>query len=91
MSSACGPYLEQRVGATQVAQVLKKRKVKEEGGQNLFVEQNHRPQLLYTENDRPILEAAWEDHSFLCLCSHTPHMPRHPISTRESPDDRCAS
>ena len=44
--------------------MLKKRKVKEEGGQNLFVEQNHRPQLLYTENDRHILDAAWEDASF---------------------------
>lgn len=46
--------------------MLKKRKVREEGGQNLFVEQNHRPQLLYTENDRPILEAAWEDCFFAC-------------------------
>ena len=33
-------------------QVLKKRKVKEEGGHNLFVEQNHRPKIVL-HGDRP--------------------------------------
>ena len=41
-------------------QILKKRKLKAEGAQGIYVEQNHRPQLLYTEQDRPLMEEAWE-------------------------------
>ena len=40
-------------------QILKKRKLKAEGVQGVYVEQNHRPQLLYTEQDRPLMEEAW--------------------------------
>ena len=43
-----------------LVQVLKKKKLKEEGGSAVYVEQNHRPQLLYTTEDREIMEAAWE-------------------------------
>ena len=41
-------------------QVLKKKKLKEEGRAALYIEQNHRPQLLYTEEDRGLMEEAWE-------------------------------
>jgi hypothetical protein len=40
-------------------QVLKKRKLKADGAQGNYVVQNHRPQLLYTEDDRPLMEEAW--------------------------------
>ena len=40
-------------------QVLKKRKLKADGVQGVYVEQNHRPQLLYTDEDRPLMEEAW--------------------------------
>ena len=45
---------------SMLVQVLKKKKLKEEGGSAVYVEQNHRPQLLYTTEDREIMEAAWE-------------------------------
>ena len=41
-------------------QVLKKKKLKEEGRAALYIKQNHRPQLLYTEEDRGLMEEAWE-------------------------------
>ena len=41
-------------------QVLKKKKLREEGRAAVYVEQNHRPQLLYTEEDRGLMEEAWE-------------------------------
>ena len=41
-------------------QVLKKKKLKDEGGQPIFVEQNNRAQLLYTEEDRALMQEAWE-------------------------------
>ena len=41
-------------------QVLKKKKLKEEGRAAVYIEQNHRPQLLYTEEDRGLMEEAWE-------------------------------
>ena len=41
-------------------QVLKKRKLKEGGGDPIYVEQNHRPQLFYTEHDRDLMQEAWE-------------------------------
>ena len=41
-------------------QVLKKRKLQEDGVQGIYVEQNHRPQLLYTVADRGLMEEAWE-------------------------------
>ena len=40
-------------------QNLKKRKLRADGDQGVYVEQNHRAQLLYTEADRPIMEEAW--------------------------------
>ena len=40
-------------------QVLKKSKLKAEGESAVYVEQNHRPQLLYTEKDSPLMEEAW--------------------------------
>jgi len=42
-----------------LAQILKKQKVRQEGGQPIYVEQNHRAQLLYVEQDRDLLEVAW--------------------------------
>ena len=45
---------------SMLVQVLKKKKLKEEGGSAVYVEQNHRPQLLYTTEDREIMEHAWE-------------------------------
>ena len=41
------------------AQVLKKNKLKEEGRPAVYIEQNQRPQLLYTEDDRELMEEAW--------------------------------
>ena len=41
-------------------QILKKKKLREEGKAAVYVEQNHRPQILYTEDDREIMEHAWE-------------------------------
>ena len=43
-----------------VVQVLKKRKIKEEGGGAVYVEQNQRLQIYYTEEDRDLMETAWE-------------------------------
>ena len=42
-----------------VAQVLKKKKLRDEGKPAIYVEQNSRPQLLYTDEDRHLLEEAW--------------------------------
>ena len=42
-----------------LVQVLKKRKLKEEGKPAIDIEQNQRPQLLYTEDDRGLMEEAW--------------------------------
>ena len=39
-------------------QVLKKRKLHEQGGEALYVEQNHRARLLYTETDRALMAEA---------------------------------
>ena len=43
-----------------MAQVLKKKKLREEGRAAVYIEQNHRPQILYTEADRPVMEEAWQ-------------------------------
>ena len=43
-----------------IVQVLKKSKLKEEGLPAVYVEQNQRPQLLYTEDDRELMEEAWK-------------------------------
>ena len=40
--------------------ILKKRKLKNEGRAAVYVEQNHRAQMLYTEEDRGLMEEAWE-------------------------------
>ena len=90
-----------------MALLLKKRKLKEDGEQALFVEQNYRlageggssghfvslgaffpqhcwykplmcqlpqehgrPQLLYTEHDRPILDEAWQETGFSLIFHH---------------------
>lgn len=42
-----------------LVQVLKTNKLKEEGRPAVYVEQNQRPQLLYTEDDRELMEHAW--------------------------------
>ena len=39
-------------------QVLKKKKFNEEGKAALYIEQNYRPQLLYTDEDRGLMEEA---------------------------------
>ena len=41
-------------------QVLKKKKLREEGKAAVYVEQNHRAQLMYTEEDRGVMQEAWE-------------------------------
>ena len=43
-----------------LAQVLKKKKLREEGAAAVYIEQNHRPQIFYTEADRHIMEEAWQ-------------------------------
>ena len=43
-----------------VTQVLKKKKLKDEGRQGMYVEQNHRAQILYAEEDRALMDQAWE-------------------------------
>ena len=43
-----------------LTQVLKKKKLRDEGRQGVYVEQNHRAQMLYTEDDRELMEQAWE-------------------------------
>jgi hypothetical protein len=40
-------------------QILKKKKLQDESAQAIYVEQNHRPQLLYVETDRALMEEAW--------------------------------
>ena len=42
-----------------LTQVLKKKRLAEEGVRPTYVEQNHRAQLLYTEEDRGMMEEAW--------------------------------
>ena len=42
-----------------VVQVLKKKRLREEGKAASYIEQNHRPQLLYLEADQELLEEAW--------------------------------
>ena len=41
-------------------QVLKKNKLREQGKAAVYVEQNSRPQLLYAEDDRELMEEAWQ-------------------------------
>ena len=43
-----------------LTQVLKKKKLRDEGRQGVYVEQNHRAQMLYVEEDRELMEQAWE-------------------------------
>ena len=43
-----------------LTQVLKKKKLRDEGRRGTYVEQNHRAQMLYTEDDRELMEQAWE-------------------------------
>ena len=43
-----------------LTQVLKKKKLKDEGRRGTYIEQNHRAQMLYTEEDRELMEQAWE-------------------------------
>ena len=43
-----------------LVQVLKKKTLREEFRAALYVEQNQRPQLLYTEEDRGLMEEAWQ-------------------------------
>ena len=40
-------------------QVLKKRKLRDEGTRPVYVVQNHRPQIMYTEDDRGLMHEAW--------------------------------
>ena len=44
----------------QVQVLKKKKKLKDEGAQSIYVEQNHRAQLMYTDEDRPLMQRAWE-------------------------------
>ena len=41
-------------------QILKKKRLREEGKTAVYVEQNHRPQIFYTEDDRDLMEEAWQ-------------------------------
>ena len=41
-------------------QVLKKKRLRGEGKAAVYVEQNHRPHLLYSEEDRELMQEAWE-------------------------------
>ena len=41
-----------------LTQVLKKKKLRDEGRQGTYVEQNHRAQMLYTEDARELVEQA---------------------------------
>ena len=50
-------------------QVLKKRKLHEQGGEALYVEQNHRAQLLYTETDRTLMGEA-----ISAMCMQSMHL-----------------
>ena len=43
-----------------LTQVLKKKKLREEGAAAVYIEQNHRPQIFYTEADRHIMEESWQ-------------------------------
>ena len=52
--------MKQHLAYGMVAQVLKKQKLAEDGVQPTYVEPNHRAQLLYTEEDRALMEEAWE-------------------------------
>ena len=39
---------------------MKKKKLRDEGRQGAYVEQNHRAQILYVEEDRDLMEQSWE-------------------------------
>ena len=41
-------------------QVLKKKQLKEQSAAAVYVMQNQRAQLYYTEADRPLMQTAWE-------------------------------
>ena len=43
-----------------ITQVMKKKRLRDEGAQPVYVEQNQRAQLLYTEADRELMQVAWE-------------------------------
>ena len=43
-----------------LTQVLNKKKLKDEGRRGAYVEQNHRAQMLYVEEDRELMDQAWE-------------------------------
>ena len=43
-----------------LTQVLKRKKLRGEGRQGVYVEQNPRAQMLYVEEDRELMEQAWE-------------------------------
>ena len=61
-------------------QVLKKKKLKEEGAQPTYIEQNHRAQLLYTEEDRALMQEAWE-----LTAAHREDIARHPGIPQAAP------
>ena len=46
-------------GFSMLVQILKKNQLRRVGAAAIYVEQNNRPQILYTEADRPIMEEAW--------------------------------
>ena len=72
-------YFTPPVLALQV-QVLKKKKLKEEGAQPIYVEQDHRAQLLYTEEDRALMQEAWE-----LTAAHREDLARHPVIPQAAP------
>ena len=64
-------------------QVLKKKKLKDDGLQPTYVEQNYRTQLLYTEEDRGIMQAAWE-----LTAAHRKDLAARPAHPQAAPQDR---
>ena len=64
-------------------QVLKKKKLKDDGLQPTYVEQNYRAQLLYTEEDRGIMQAAWE-----LTAAHQEDLAARPAHPQAAPQDR---
>ena len=70
-----------------ITQVMKKKKLRDDGAQPVYVEQNQRAQLLYTEADRELMQAAWDMTTAhrLELAARAGN-PQEPVSFVDRPD-----
>ena len=67
--------------------MMKKKRLRDEGALPVYVEQNQRAQLLYTEADRELMQVAWELTTAhrLELAARAGN-PQEPVSLVDRPD-----